>query len=333
METILKLLSANEKKTLASVRKLDEHPLLQLTYYGDYHFDDFLKQGAQNDKELEAFLNKRLFKTYPINLDFKLGGCTVFVARNELDEILFCRNFDFVYTPVLQLFTSPSQGYKSVSTTALKFYGYTENFLFTGINKDNIHLLGSPYIPCDGMNEKGLAIGFLYIPEIDYKKDDTKITLNSTTMIRVILDKASTVKEAIELIKQYNVYFSADILCHYLLADASGDSALVEYWNGGVQVLTTHDNYQIATNYIACKPLNYEEDWFEIERARTVENSILESGGHLTNQQAIDLSVNVGGYIDGTDILQWTVIYNLTRKTGKIFARRNIDNIINFQES
>ena len=330
MQMPLRLLTSDQKRSLTSIKKLDDQPLLQMTYYGYYYFDNFLKQGAKNDGELERFLNKHFFKMTPIKLNFHLGACTVFVVKNDLGEVLFCRNYDFIYTPVLQLFTSPEHGYKSVSTTSLIFFGYTKDFLFTGINKDNIHMLAAPYIPCDGMNEKGLAVGILVVPEMSYKRNESKITLNTTTIIRAILDKASTVKEALELIKQFNIYFSADLYCHYLLADSSGDSALVEYWDGKIQIVTSPDNFQIATNYIACKPINYEEDKYDIDRCNTVKDRILKNNGYLTNQQAINVLVKVGGLIEGADILQWTVVYNLSRKTGKIFTHRDTSNIFDF---
>ncbi|MCL2128756.1 MAG: linear amide C-N hydrolase [Treponema sp.] len=330
MQIPLRLLTGDQKRSLTSIKKLDEQPLLRMTYYGDYYFDNFLQQGAQNDKDLEIFLNKNFFKMNPINLNFNLGACTIFVVKNDMDEVLFCRNYDFIYTPVLQLFTSPEKGYKSVSTTALTFFGYTKDFLFTGINKDNIHMLATPYIPCDGMNEKGLAVGLLVVPEMSYQKSDLKITLNTTTIVRAILDKASTVKEALELIKQFNVYFSANLYCHYMLADSSGDSALVEYWDDKMQIVTSRDNFQIATNYIACKPINYDEDKYDIDRCNIVKSEIWKNKGILTNEQALGLLVKVGGLIDGADILQWTVIYNLTRKKGRIFTHRDIKNIFDF---
>ena len=46
-------------------------------------------------------------------------GCTAFVTRNEKGEVLYGRNFDFLYAPSLQLYTEPENGYKSVSTVNL----------------------------------------------------------------------------------------------------------------------------------------------------------------------------------------------------------------------
>lgn len=46
----------------------------------------------------------------------------------------------------------------------------------------------------------------------------------------------------------------------------------------------------------------------------------------------INLLNDVGVYTeDGFDKLQWSVIYNLTNMSGKIWAHRNKNNIIDFE--
>lgn len=327
---IFSLLYQNELRSLSSIQKLDDHPLLQMTYYGDYGFDEFLKTGATSDREVEAFITKRLLHGLPIDLGVTGGGCTVFVVRNEKGEVLFCRNYDFTYTPVMQVFTAPDNGFASVSTVELDFMGYTEANLPSGVNLASLFALGAPYMPWDGMNEKGLAIALLAVPEAEGPQDDDKITLGTTTIIRLVLDKASTVGEAVELMMQYNIYFSEGICCHFLIADASGESVLVEYWDGALRTVRTTEDFQVASNFIAWNGLNIGEGFSEFERYETVRSRIEENGCWLSEQQVIDLLTEVGIYYDGTDKLQWTVIYNLTTRTGKIFAHRNTENIIDF---
>lgn len=320
----------NELRSMASIEKLNDHPLFRMTYYGDYGFDEFLKTGAENDKEVEAFITKRLLRGLPIDLGIVDGGCTVFVVKNEQGEVLFCRNYDYTYTPIMQVFTDPDNGYKSVSTVELDFAGYTKEFLPSGINPGSIYALGAPYMPWDGMNEKGLAIALLAVPEAQGPNDEDKITLGTTTIIRLVLDKASTVGEAVELMKQYNIYFSAGTCCHFLIADASGDCVLVEYWDGELRTVTTGEDYQAASNFIAWEGLNIGEGFNEMERYETVISRIEQNEGLLSEQQAIDLLAEVGIYYEGIDKLQWTVIYNLTTGKGKIFTQRDTDNIFDF---
>lgn len=187
----------NELRTLFSLEKIDDYGAYQMTYYGDYGFDEFLEVGASSDKDIEKFVTKRLLKGMPINLGVTGDGCTAFVTKNEKGEVIYGRNFDFLYAPSLQLYTEPRNGYESVSTVNLSFAGYSENFLPDGSLFDKFLTLAAPFLPFDGMNEKGVAIALLAVPEAEPPYDSNKITLNTTTAIRLVLDNASTVEEAV----------------------------------------------------------------------------------------------------------------------------------------
>lgn len=329
--TVTLILFWNELRSLMSLKKVDDYGMYQMTYYGDYGFDDFLEVGANNDSDIEAFVTKRLLKGLPIDFGVTGDGCTAFVVKNENGNILFGRNFDFTYAPSLQLYTTPDNGYASVSTVNLAFAGYSEDNLPDGSFFDCFLTLAAPFLPFDGMNEKGLAIALLAVPEAEVPYNPDRITLNTTTAIRLVLDKAATVEEAVELLKQYNIYFSGGIECHYLIADASGHSAIVEYVNQELCVVGTETEYQIASNFIAYDGLNVGEGFTEFERYDKVQNAIEANSGILETSQAVQLLANVGVFDGDTDKLQWSVLYNLTTGDGAIFANRKTNNLINFQ--
>ena len=318
-----------EARSLMTLKKIDDHPLYRMTYIGDYGFDGFLKTGAESDGDIEKFVTKRLLKGLPIKLGVTGDACTAFVTRDENGDVLFCRNFDFGYSPALQCATAPRNGYASISTVNLTFAGYSEDKLPDSV-ADSFLTLASPFLPFDGMNEKGVAMALLAVPQYDYKADPDKVTLNTTTAIRLVLDKAANVDEAVELLKQYNIYFSGDVDCHFLIADASGKSVVVEYYDGELQTVTTDEKYQIASNFIEYNGLNIGEGYTEFDRYNTVKAALEESGGTLTEEQAIELLAKVGVVDEGVDKLQWSVVYNLTTGEGKIFAHRNTGNIIDF---
>ncbi len=321
----------NEIHSLTSLKKLDNYGMFQMTYYGDYGFDKFLEIGAKSDTDIEVFVTKRLLKGLPIDLGVTGDGCTAFVTRNENGNIIYGRNFDFKYAPSMQLYTKPDKGYASVSTVNLSFAGYSEENLPNGLSLDSFLTLAAPYLPFDGMNEKGVAIALLAVPEAHLKNDENKITLNTTTAIRLVLDNAATVDEAVELLRQYNIYFSGDIYCHYLLADSSGSSVIVEYYDGELQVVKTDTNYQIASNFIAYNGVNIGEGFTEFERYDTVKAAIDNNGGALSEEQAIALLAQIGIVDEGVDKLQWSVLYNLTTGEGELFAHRNTENSIQFR--
>ena len=56
------ILFGNELRSLMSLKKIDNYGMYQMTYYGDYGFDDFLEVGASNDADIETFVTKRLLK-------------------------------------------------------------------------------------------------------------------------------------------------------------------------------------------------------------------------------------------------------------------------------
>ena len=324
------VLFRNELRSLMSLEKVDKYGMYQMTYYGDYGFDEFLEVGARNDADIEAFVTKRLLKGLPINLGVTGDGCTAFVVKNESGDILFGRNFDFLYAPSLQLYTAPNNGYASVSTVNLAFAGYSGDNLPDGSFFNTFLTLAAPFLPFDGMNEKGLAIALLAVPKAEVPYNPDKITLNTTTAIRLVLDKAATVEEAIQLLKQYNIYFSGGIECHYLIADASGHSVIVEYVNQELCVVESETEYQIASNFIAYNGLNIGEGFTEFERYDRVQNAIEENNGILEVSGAIQLLADVGVFDGDIDKLQWSVLYNLTTGKGGIFANRKTNNIIEF---
>lgn len=317
----------NELRTLFSLEKIDDYGAYQMTYYGDYGFDEFLEVGASSDKDIEEFVTKRLLKGMPIDLGVTGDGCTAFVTKNEKGEVIYGRNFDFLYAPSLQLYTEPKNGYKSVSTVNLSFAGYSEDFLPDGSLFDKFLTLAAPFLPFDGMNEKGVAIALLAVPEAEPPYDSNKITLNTTTAIRLVLDNASTVEEAVELLRNYNIYFSGDIECHYLIADASGRSVIVEFYDGELQVVETKTDYQIATNFIAYNDLNIGEGYTEFERYDMVEKELSDNNGILNENDAISLLAKIGVQDGEVDKLQWSVIYNLTTGDVRLFIHRDTNNI------
>ena len=327
---VLLFLFRHELRTLYTLKEKSPG-VYTMTYDGDYGFDEFLKTGAKSDKDIEAFVTKRLLKGLPIKINVTDAGCTAFVTRNETGDIIFARNFDFEYAPILQVHTDPDDGYASVSTVNLSFAGYDrDNLPTSGIGFNNFLTLAAPFLPFDGMNEKGVCMALLAVPEVQKKDDPDKVTLNTTTAIRLVLDKAASVDEAVALLKQYNIYFSGDVNCHFLIADETGKSVIVEYYDGGLQEVTTDTDYQIASNFIAYHGVNIGEGYTEFERYDAVEKALLEHKNSMTMPQYEDLLNTIGVRNGDVDKLQWSVVYNLTRDCGRIWPYRKSELAWNF---
>lgn len=311
----------NEISTIHSIKKLDDYPLYTMEYQGDYGLDEFLAQGgASSDSELVSFVVKRLMKGLPVEINIPSLGCSTFTAVTPESEQLFGRNFDLSYSPGMMVRTKSDQGYESVSMVNLGFIGYGEdklpdNFL------SSITTLAAPYAPLDGINEKGVSVGVLLIPTEETNQTTDKVDITTTTAIRMILDKCATVQEAIDLLSQYDMHSSANSCYHFHIADAHGDSVVVEYINNEMKLVEPDEKYQAATNFLLT-PGDYDFGRGQ-DRYDTIISTLKENNGVLSEEKAMDLLKEVSQQPHQTDSgrsssTQWSVVYNNTQLTATI---------------
>jgi hypothetical protein len=166
--------------------------------------------------------------------------------------------------------------------------------------------LAGPYLPFDGMNERGVAVALLAVPHAEPPKREGQVTLNTTTAIRLILDHAANVEEAIALLQGYNLYFSGGVECHYLISDAQGNSAIVEFLENDIKVTREDKRHQTVTNFIVYQGLNEGEGSNEFERYDTIENKLVSLNSVIGEEDAMKLLSDVR--MPGKT--QWSVVYN-----------------------
>lgn len=328
------VLFRSEIKTANSIKKVDDYGFYTMEYAGDYGFDDFLKVGASNDEELIGFVAKRLLKGLPITITGPELSCSTFNAVTPEGDYIFGRNFDMGYSPGVIVHTQPADGYESISMVNLAFLGYQDDYMPDKFFA-KILALAAPYVPLDGINEKGLAVGVLLLPDTPTKQETEKVDINSTTAIRLLLDKAATVDEAVALLKKYDMHDSANSCFHYQIADAQGNSVIVEYVNNEMQVLKPETSYQACTNFYLTPGEKYNfgegQDRYEI-----VLTGLKEKDGVITAQDGMNLlkAAKLVDYLDEkTGILyntQWSAIYNNNQKCVDLAIGQNYDQVYHF---
>lgn len=227
-----------------------ENGFSAVRYDGDYGFDDFLSQGgASSDGEVIEYLANNLLSG--LSLGDLLGGifgCSTVSVESPGGEALFGRNFDWENCEAMVVEAHPEGGYASLSTVNMDFI--TQNvgggMVGMALNLDEVKTLAALYAPLDGMNEAGLAVSVNMIQDsaaIEQNTDKPDIT--TTTAIRLLLDKAGSVNEALELLKQYDLHGSMGMMVHFAIADAAGRSVAVEYVDNEMVVTET----PVLTNF------------------------------------------------------------------------------------
>ncbi len=103
----------------------------------------------------------------------------------------------------------------------------------------------------DGMNEPGLVANLLYLDKTTYEARDSRPGLSNAMWAQYVLDNFATVAEALDGLKAVQVV-SAEVAgktwpLHLSLADATGDSAVIEYVDGKM-VVHHGKQFQVMTN-------------------------------------------------------------------------------------
>jgi len=228
-----------------------EPGLYVMEYRGDYGFDAFLAQGgADTDSKMADYLVGFLSRGYYRKADNEIKpgdfGCSTVCVKDKKGAVYFGRNFDWEKGRAMIVHTVPDDGYESLSTCDLDFLGFGDDYRPDGSMQERIQTLAAIYVPLDGMNEKGLVIADLMAGDKEETHQKTgKPALTTTTAIRLLLDRAANVDEAVELLKQYDMNSSIGAAHHFAIADKSGKSVVVEYVNG--EMLVTETN--VVTNH------------------------------------------------------------------------------------
>ena len=232
-----------------SIEKLEDG-LYAMEYRGDYGFDEFLVQGgAASDGEVASYLVSFLSRGfYKMESDVQTDqfGCSTICTRDENGTVFFGRNYDWAQCRGMIVHTVPEVGYESVSTCCLDFLGFGEGYTPDGSMMDRMQSLAAIYVPMDGMNEKGLMVADLMAGDHEDTHQQTeKADLTTTTAIRLLLDRAANVDEAVALLEQHDMNSSIGSAHHFSIADASGKSVVVEYVDGKMLVKET----KVVTNH------------------------------------------------------------------------------------
>lgn len=347
------LIWGNELATLSSMEQLrardDSHldgSVYTMHVKGGFYLDEFIAQGgASSDSELIDFITAKITKgLIPMEISESEIACSAFTATAADGDSLFARNYDMSKTNTCLVFTEATgDRHATLSTVDLQFLGIDTEADVGGL-MDKITCLAAPYAPLDGVNDAGVSCGIFmsYQGEqtVPTSQDTDKPDLTSTTLLRLILDYADNVDEAVEIASAYDLHDSAKTSYHYMVADASGRSVILEWVNGtdatdndgaARQLVVTYNDddahigqaegecdYQWITNFII-QPGYYENpgDRKGYDRYELLYQELSAVDGSVADERAaMDILAAVGrrnwNNDDKNTCTVHSVVYNLT---------------------
>ena len=113
------------------------------------------------------------------------SACTIFDTKNNQNEILVGRNFDWSKDNGQVNFISASKNSNGMLTISLN----------------------NPNMPYEGMNDKGLFIAVSAVPNTETTINILKPIRKSLEIVKVVLEKSSNIQDAIKEFQKYSIAF------------------------------------------------------------------------------------------------------------------------------
>ena len=329
-------------QTIGSIEQMtdyeDGYNLYRMDVKYDYSIENVINRGIEDDQMMIDSMLKEVLPLLPVKMKAPNFGCTSFSLTDTDGDVHMGRNYDFKSdTSAMLVYCTPKDGYKSVAVAALD--NVSVNVPDENIKK-KLASLASPFICLDGINEKGVSISVLTLDSEPVRQNTGKPVISTTLAIRLVLDRAATTEEAVELLRSYDMYSSAGRDYHFYITDASGDGRVVEYdCESETRELVATPTEAVTNFFIIYKEKALPNQKNGIyghgrERYDAVMKVLEEEKGNYTNDtvwKAMKSAAQSPNPDDVTSNTQWSVSYNNTDLTAEIAIRRNWEDIIHIE--
>lgn len=308
-----------ELETMAAIREYAPG-MYVCNVTNDYKLDDMLATDIRNSDDMIDAACKHLLGGLPINVDVPAFGCSSFSCVTESGSHIFGRNYDYLDSNGLIVYSHPEGCYESIAILDLQWINMAGasqmikpdslvgRFILRGVG---------PLICVDGMNDQGLGISILTLgynqDHVDTGNPDTLVPI----AIRAVLDKCATVDEAVEFLSSYDVNSMIEHDFHLFVTDKSGKSVVVE-WIDGLFTVTEIDH--VANDAIA----THEND--DGKRFKAMGDRLEQTNGVLSIDEALDL-LNVACQDYEDTQTEWSCAYDLDHFVLYIYNDNDRENV------
>ena len=179
--------------------------------------------------------------------------------------------------------------------------------------------------PTGGMNEKGLVVELMWLSESQFPNADQRPALSVLQWIQYQLDNCSSIEEVIASDK--NVRISAEgAPQHYLVADANGNAATIEFLKGKMVVhrgnslpyaVLTNSTYQESVQAVKTATAKKDQRSFtdnSLQRFSTACNMMNTYQSTASAKPVVDYSFDILAAVSQGDFTKWSIVYDLSNK-------------------
>ena len=154
-----------------------------------------------------------------------------------------------------------------------------------------------------------------------FDQNTEKPDLTTTTAVRMVLDRAADVDEALELLAQYDMHASVDMMVHFALADTDGHAVVVEYINNEMVVTVT----PVVTNYYLSPGEKYGIGSEESKIRFAILTDLMKENAAFDMDGIRDALNRVSKHNFDSDYAstEWSIVYNQNTGEAHYYHREN----------
>ena len=265
-----------------------------------------------------APMRRRVLSVLLITLAFISVGqpCSTFVLRSG-DQLVFGRNYDYS-TGYGIVFQNQRHLGKTAFSGTLSWVSRYASLTCNQFGKEQ---------PTDGMNEAGLVVALMMLDATRYPSPDARPAIGCLAWIQYQLDNCATVEDVIQTDARVRIAPGNSPL-HFLVCDALGDVAVIEFLDGRMVVhrgdtmpvpALTNSTYDESINYLqqhvgfgGDRPIPQSRS--SLDRFVRVADRLRQYSPDISTP-LVDYAFSALGAVAQGSFTRWTIVYDVSART------------------
>ncbi|MDD4777727.1 MAG: linear amide C-N hydrolase [Fermentimonas sp.] len=249
----------------------------------------------------------------------RIQGCTTFLMKDANGNLYFGRNFDFNTGEGLIHINERNMVKQALVLPPDKPFSWVS--LYGSITFNQV---GREF-PYGGMNEVGLVVEQMWLDDTRYPEPDQRPALNELQWIQFQLDRAATLQQVIDSDTLVRISDKPFSYIHFLVTDAQGDCAVIEFLDGKMVVhraeelpvaALSNSTYEKSINYREmlgiCKVDQYDEmEHNSSGRFSKVAERLEEYDGYA---DAMKYSFETLDSVSQGEFTRWSIVYDVNHR-------------------
>ena len=243
-------------------------------------------------------------------------ACTTFLLSRD-GKHYFGRNYDWITGNGVVMVNArglQKESLKAEKDQPLDWVARFGSITFNQYGREN---------PTGGMNEKGLVVELMWLQEARYPGEDSRPALDVLQWVQYQLDCSETVEDVIASDRLVRIASSGNAPLHYLVADAKGNAATIEFLNGKMVVHKGADlPYPVLTNTPYAEALKRTAPATQQSSQAYTDNSIgrfatacamvTRFKDPATAVAPVDYAFSILGEVAQGNYTKWSIVYDIS---------------------